>query len=105
MRVLKLLALVALCAGMTGCSCFSKRIGGENIPVAGDGGPLADIRFAFDSYSLDEKARATLESNAAWLKEHSSTTVQVEGHCDARGTNEYNMALGAKRARAAVDFL
>jgi len=44
-----------------------------------------------------------MASNAEWLKAHEGATVQVEGHCDERGTNEYNMVLGANRARAAAD--
>jgi peptidoglycan-associated lipoprotein len=46
-----------------------------------------------------------LQVNAAWLKANSSTQVEIEGHCDERGTTEYNLALGAKRARGAMDYL
>jgi len=69
------------------------------------GSPLKDIYFDFDRYDLREEARATLKSNAEWLKQNSSATVQIEGHCDERGTAEYNLALGAKRAQAAKDYL
>jgi peptidoglycan-associated lipoprotein len=69
------------------------------------GGPLKDINFDFDSVALSEAARATLKANADWLKSNSSARIQVEGHCDERGTAEYNMALGAKRAQAALDYL
>jgi peptidoglycan-associated lipoprotein len=72
---------------------------------AAGGGPLKDISFAFDSADLSESARATLKANADWLKNNPSGRVQIEGHCDERGTNEYNMALGAKRAQAAMDYL
>lgn len=68
-------------------------------------GPLKDINYAFDSADLSETARATLKANADWLKNNPSARVQIEGHCDERGTNEYNMALGAKRAQAAMDYL
>jgi peptidoglycan-associated lipoprotein len=68
-------------------------------------GPLKEIRFNFDSYDLTPEARTILQANAAWLKANPSVTVEIEGHCDERGTTEYNLALGAKRARAALDYL
>jgi len=72
---------------------------------AGDTGPLHDIHFDYDSFELDETARQTLQENAQWLKDHPSVRVEVEGHCDDRGTVEYNLALGAKRAAAAKNYL
>ncbi len=72
---------------------------------AAGSGPLKDIGFNFDSANLSETARATLKANAEWLKANPSARVQIEGHCDERGTAEYNMALGAKRAQAAMDYL
>jgi peptidoglycan-associated lipoprotein len=69
------------------------------------GGPLKDVNFDFDSAALSEPARATLRANADWLKANQAARVQIEGHCDERGTAEYNMALGAKRAQAAMDYL
>lgn len=71
----------------------------------GADGPLKNIYFDFDRYDLKSESREALKTNAAWLKEHASTQVEIEGHCDARGTTEYNLALGAKRAQAAKDFL
>jgi peptidoglycan-associated lipoprotein len=68
-------------------------------------GPLKEIRFDFDSYDLTPEARTILNANAAWLKANPSANVEIEGHCDERGTTEYNLALGAKRARAALDYL
>jgi peptidoglycan-associated lipoprotein len=68
-------------------------------------GPLKEIRFDFDSYDLTPEARTILKANAAWLKANPSANVEIEGHCDERGTSEYNLALGAKRARAALDYL
>ncbi|HEY2920293.1 MAG TPA: peptidoglycan-associated lipoprotein Pal [Candidatus Binatia bacterium] len=69
------------------------------------GGPLKDVNFDFDSAALSEPARATLKAHADWLKTNAAARVQIEGHCDERGTAEYNMALGAKRAQAAMDYL
>ena len=68
-------------------------------------GPLKDIGFGFDSAALSESARATLKANADWLKNNPAARVQIEGHCDERGAADYNMALGAKRAQAAMDYL
>jgi len=67
--------------------------------------PLKDVFFEFDRYDLTSDGRATLRANADWLKSNSSARVEIEGHCDERGTNEYNLALGAKRAQAAREFL
>jgi peptidoglycan-associated lipoprotein len=69
------------------------------------GGPLKDVNFNFDSAELSESARATLKANADWLKGNPTARVQIEGHCDERGAADYNMALGAKRAQAAMDYL
>lgn len=67
--------------------------------------PLKDIYFDYDRYDLNADARSTLRANADWLKGNPSARVEIEGHCDERGTNEYNLALGAKRAQAAREFL
>ena len=72
---------------------------------SGEEGPLKDIHFAFDSADLDEQARGVLRDNANWLKDHSQSKAEVEGHCDERGTVEYNLALGTKRASAAKEYL
>lgn len=63
------------------------------------------VYFAFDRYDLDDASRRTLERQAAWLDQYPGTTVTVEGHCDERGTREYNLALGARRAASARDYL
>jgi peptidoglycan-associated lipoprotein len=82
---------------------------GEDFAVSnaetGEGGPLEDIHFEYDSANLTDQARATLEKHALWLQNHRAARVSVEGHCDERGTVEYNLALGEKRARAARDYL
>jgi peptidoglycan-associated lipoprotein len=67
--------------------------------------PLKDVFFEFDRYDLRADARDTLRANADWLKGNAAARVEIEGHCDERGTNEYNLALGAKRAQAAKDYL
>jgi peptidoglycan-associated lipoprotein len=66
---------------------------------------IKDVYFEFDQYNLDDDDRATLRANADWLKKNPAFRVQIEGHCDDRGTDEYNLALGAKRAQAARDYL
>jgi peptidoglycan-associated lipoprotein len=72
---------------------------------ATEASPLADIRFEYDSAALTDEARATLEKHALWLQGQRNVRVTVEGHCDERGTVEYNLALGEQRARAARDYL
>jgi peptidoglycan-associated lipoprotein len=66
---------------------------------------LRDIHFDFDKYAIRPDAAKILEANARWFREHPNMLVLVEGHCDERGTNEYNLALGERRARAAIEFL
>ncbi|MBP1603722.1 MAG: Minor outer membrane protein Omp16 [Acidobacteria bacterium] len=61
--------------------------------------------FDYDKAELRTEARASLSKNAEWMKRWPSTRVLIEGHCDARGTNEYNLALGEKRAAAVRDYL
>ena len=68
-------------------------------------GPMKTIYFNFDSYALSADARTVLKTNAAWLSANPASVVEIEGHCDERGTTEYNLALGARRARAAMDYL
>jgi peptidoglycan-associated lipoprotein len=63
------------------------------------------VNFAFDSAELDDLAKEILVNNAKWLKDHPELKVQIEGHCDERGTEEYNLALGERRAKAVRDYL
>jgi peptidoglycan-associated lipoprotein len=67
--------------------------------------PLQDVYFDYDKAILRDEARAALQKNAEWLKRRAGTKITVEGHCDARGTNEYNLALGDKRAVAVQNYL
>ena len=66
---------------------------------------LADILFDFDEFSLKPEARGILEQHAKWLLEHKNDKLTIEGHSDERGTTEYNLALGERRATAAMKYL
>lgn len=66
---------------------------------------LNDVFFAFDKYNLADESKRTLEANAQELKRATVGNIIIEGHCDERGTKAYNLALGEKRARAAMDYL
>lgn len=68
-------------------------------------GLLADVYFDYDKADIRESERATLSKNADVLKKYDFIKVTVEGHCDERGTVEYNLALGERRAKAAFDYL
>lgn len=63
------------------------------------------VFFDFDRYDLDAPDRQAVERQAAWLKQYPHVTVLVEGHCDERGTREYNLALGARRANSVKQYL
>ncbi len=67
--------------------------------------PLKDIFFDFDKSEIRPDARAPLSEDVTWLKAHAKTAITVECHCDERGTIEYNLALGARRAKASRDYL
>lgn len=64
-----------------------------------------DIHFAYDRYDLSSEAKQVLNEKASFMKNHAGLQVIVEGHCDERGSNAYNMALGEKRALAAAAYL
>jgi peptidoglycan-associated lipoprotein len=64
-----------------------------------------DVLFAYDSFTLSNEAKATLEKKASWLAENPEAKVQIEGHCDERGTTAYNLALGERRAHATKQYL
>jgi len=70
-----------------------------------EGIKLSTICFAFDDYSLSEQAKKTLIENAAWLMNNPQKKIIIEGHCDERGTGEYNIALGERRANSAKKYL
>jgi peptidoglycan-associated lipoprotein len=63
------------------------------------------VHFAFNQYNVQAMDKATLDKQAAWLQRYPSVRVTIEGHCDERGTREYNLALGARRANAVKEYL
>jgi peptidoglycan-associated lipoprotein len=63
------------------------------------------VRFGLDMYDIDSEARAVLDTQAQWLQQYPNVRITVEGHCDERGTREYNLALGDRRANAAKNYL
>ena len=67
--------------------------------------PLDDVFFEYDKSDLSDVARASLQKDTDWMKRWTSTKVTIEGHADSRGTNEYNLALGERRATASRDYL
>ncbi|MFA5966696.1 MAG: peptidoglycan-associated lipoprotein Pal [Sphingomonas sp.] len=119
-----MLATAALAAMTTGCT---KKHPAELPPPAGPAQPMpmpngpgyapgsrADfehsvtsntIHFALDRYDIDPQAQAILDSQAAWLAKWPNVPISLEGHCDERGTREYNLALGDRRANAAKNYL
>jgi len=66
---------------------------------------LADVFFDFDKYDIRPGDAKTLDANANWLKSNPNHLVLIEGHCDERGTNEYNLALGERRAKSTMNYL
>jgi len=106
-------ALLAACAGdeaATGAGAGAGAGAGSGTPdpnsteyfnvVVGD-----RVFFAFDRYDLDQQAQTTLTKQAQWLAQRPDVSVTIEGHADERGTREYNLALGARRANSVRDFL
>ncbi len=63
------------------------------------------VQFAYNEYNIQEADKATLQKQAAWLAKYPAVQITVEGHADERGTREYNLALGARRANAVKEFL
>jgi peptidoglycan-associated lipoprotein len=73
--------------------------------VAHERGWVRDAFFAFDASTLDGDAQEALRQSAAWLRQNPAYRLRIEGHCDERGTEQYNLALGDRRAAAAVSYL
>lgn len=86
-------------------------ISSEKMPFTNEGSDsgkipgLSTVRFDYDSSTLSTDARRQLAENANWIKANSTVTVQIEGHCDARGSVEYNLALGERRAKAVKNYM
>lgn len=80
-------------------------IEGKPIDELNREGLLKPVFFGYDDTDLSQEAQQTLNENAALLKEHSTWVITIEGHCDERGTAEYNLALGERRAVAARTYL
>ena len=73
----------------------------EFAPVA----EVRDIHFEFDKYDIRPADAKILDADAVWLKANAGRLILIEGHCDERGTNEYNLALGERRAKATLNYL
>jgi len=117
---LKLIGALAIVAALAACSDNNANtgaasgMGASSAPVGGPApGSEADlvanvgdrVYFALNQNNLSDEAKATLDRQAAWLAKYPQVTVQVAGNCDDRGTEEYNIALGNRRANAARDYL
>lgn len=98
-------------AGEGGAGGDSAEISQESMnfnPQGSDSGEIEGLNtvyFAYDSASLNKGAREDLAKNATWIKGHPNLTIQVEGHTDTRGSVEYNLALGERRAQAVKEYL
>lgn len=115
--IYSLVSLFVISIGLSFQGCSKKQVkkdGEEETTTGGDGtgkieigdsGGLKIVYFDFDTFNLAEEARTILKDNAEWLKSHKSIKVQVEGHCDGRGTQEYNLALGQKRSESVRKYL
>ncbi len=110
------LALISACASSTGPDIDTTAgadTGAGSGPVGAVPGSQEDLEqsaghrvfFAYNQYTLTPQAQATLSRQAAWLKEYPETRIVLAGNCDERGTREYNLALGARRAEAARAYL
>lgn len=80
----------------------------ENDSLGSDSGKIAGlhtVHFDYDSSTLTSETRKQLAENADWIKNNAKATVQIEGHCDNRGSVEYNLALGERRAKAVKNYL
>ncbi len=95
-------------AGLDGAGAYGNGMGGSAVPgtqedLAANVGDR--VFFAYDSYDITPEARATLDKQAEWLNRYPNLSITIEGHSDERGTREYNLALGDRRATAAKNYL
>ena len=77
----------------------------EMVAITQKGGYLEDIFFDFDKFVIKPEYHDRLQRGAEWIKNHPDTQVTIEGHCDIRGTNKYNLVLGKKRSKATFDHM
>jgi peptidoglycan-associated lipoprotein len=77
----------------------------QQLVVAGKESPLKDVFFDFDKSTIRNDAKSNLKEDLQWLNANPAAQITVEGHCDERGTAEYNLGLGERRAKAAMDYL
>jgi peptidoglycan-associated lipoprotein len=109
------LALLAACSSTPPATTGSNQGGGMTSPSGPSYGPGTEedlvhnvgdrVFFELNKSTLSDEAQATLSKQADWLAKYPNVTVQIAGNCDDRGTEEYNLALGQRRAKAAADFL
>lgn len=93
-------------AGVDGTDITAKPI--EFDPRGAEGGGIPGlnvVNFPYDSSTLTSEAKQILAANAEWMKTNANTSIQVEGHCDAKGSNEYNLSLGERRANTVKSYL
>jgi len=113
MRTFKALAALAAMLVMAACSSSSQQEAAGPATTTVTPGSVADFRqnvgdrvfFDTDQSGIREDGRQTLARQAEWLKKYTNYQITVEGHCDERGTREYNFALGERRANAAKQYL
>jgi peptidoglycan-associated lipoprotein len=117
-RVVRLLVAVAVAMTLAACAGQNPRPEDVGLAPYGKGGPATPgsardfsvnvgdiVYFSTDSTDLSPEAQQTLAGQARWLQQYAKYTITIEGHADERGTREYNIALGARRAQAVRDFL
>ncbi len=92
-------------AGSGGGNLASRMIPGSNADFVASLGGQDSIFFDTDQYNLDANDSAALQAQAQWLNRYPAKRATIEGHCDERGTREYNLALGERRANAAKSYL
>ncbi|MEM9706012.1 MAG: peptidoglycan-associated lipoprotein Pal [Pseudomonadota bacterium] len=105
--------MMAACATGPDLEAGNGATTGTAAPTGPIPGSMADFEknagnrvfFAYDQYTLSSEAQSTLSRQAAWLREYPQSAVLIAGNCDERGTREYNLALGARRAEAARAYL
>lgn len=98
-KMIVVLAAIGLAVGV-GCQ---QQQGKPKAAVSTKG--LSNVYFDFDRSDIKSDSKETLEGNASWLKKHMGEDISIQGHCDERGTEEYNIALGHRRAKSAKDYL